>query len=171
MVKHYRDYRWENGKPVGISAFPELVQGVVSYKIVADPYYKWISIEKYIGTEWNGVVYDSKLFDFRVLKQGNQTAWSRTPLTTENRSLIRDENDRVICIEEYFFREGRCILCNVYSTHGILLSIQKILYTDFGDPFNGVALFDREGHSVMNKSYELDPETEEFGELKQEQWS
>lgn len=170
MVKHYRDYRWENGKPVGISPFSELLADVVSYKIVADPYYKWISIEKYLGTEWNGVVYDSKLFDFRILRQANQAAWSRTPLPAENRSLIRDENDRGICIEQYFFKEGRCVLCEAYSVHGMLLSTQKMLYTDLGDAFNGVILLDREGRLVMSKSYELDPETQEFAELKQELW-
>lgn len=170
MVKHYRDYIWEEGKPLGISPIAAPEEQELSYKIVADPYNKWISIEKYEGTEWTGTAYDSKLFDFRSLKQTNQTAWTKTAIQEKDRYLIRDENDRIICIEEYVFKENLCVLCRAYSVHGIPLSLQQMLYTALGDPFNGVVLFDANGHRVMNKMYEIDRETGEFAQLLQENW-
>ena len=86
-------------------------------------------------------------------------------------SLIRDQNDRVILLEHYTFEKGRCRSCQVKSPHGHPLTSRKIFYKDFGDPFDGVILYDANEKPVMKKTYEMIPEFREFGELIDENWN
>ena len=44
MYTHYRNYYWKMGKPYGTDPIDPL-QAPATYKIVADPYFKRISIE------------------------------------------------------------------------------------------------------------------------------
>lgn len=176
MSEYYRDYVWKNGLPYGIlKCTPETTpKGEISYKIASDPYHKRVSIEKYVDGNFLGVVYDSALFDFRHLKQGEKLAWQKTPIKeTETTAVchIRNQDDRLILIEEYVFDKGLCRECRAFSPIGSLLSVQKITYKTFSEPFNGVFLFDSNDHAVMSKHYEFDEETREFSTLLKEDWA
>lgn len=167
MTKHYQNYAWKDGIPYGVHEIDPSSE--VSYKIVMDPYWKRISIEKYLKGYFEGIIYDSILLDFRHLKPSEQMAWQRTVVseTTEMTScLIRNQDDRVLFIEEYYKNNE----CHVKSAQGILLSIHKIYYEANGDPFNGVILYDINEHPVMFKKYDIDPLVGDFGELLEECW-
>jgi hypothetical protein len=170
MHKYFSDYKWENGRPVGIQVIDEEnLKDKTSYKIVSDPYHKRISIEKYHGKTFVEIVYDSALFDFRRLKPEEQNAWHKTTIeetSSSLSSLIRDQDDRVILIEKYLFEEGLCRECRVQHPTGELVSVQKIFYTSLNDSFDGVILFDRTDRIVMRKEYEVDALTGEFSTLK-----
>lgn len=58
MTKYYKDYQWKDGIPYGINPIAEITQ-TDSYKIIADPYFKRISIESYVKGQFSGIVYDS----------------------------------------------------------------------------------------------------------------
>lgn len=176
MSEYYRDYVWKNGLPYGIlkCTSETTPKGEITYKIASDPYHKRVSIEKYVDGNFSGVVYDSALFDFRHLKQGEQLAWQKTSISeTEAAAVchIRNQDDRLILIEEYVFEKGLCRECQAFSPVGSLLSVQKITYKSFKDPFNGVFLFDSNEHAVMSKHYEFDEETREFSTLLKEDWA
>jgi hypothetical protein len=171
VKNYYSDYYWDEGRPVGKgSPGGRLDSQQEYYKVVADPYFKWISIEKYQGEEFVGILYDSKIFDFRNLKPANQTAWEKVPLSKDS-SLIRDQDDRIILFEEYFFEGDRCRQCRTRSVHGVPISLQKIYYKELGDSVNAVALFDNNSHLVMYKLYDTDPETGEFRNVLEEKWN
>ncbi len=168
-TKHYADYLWKNGKPKGINPTTELNE--TTYKVIADPYYKRISLEKYKDGAFDSLIYDSALFDFRHLKPVEQNAWQKKLIREdENESLcyIRNQDDRLILMEHYFFEDQICRECRTSSPHGVLLSVQKILYEKFGDPFNGVVLYDTNAHVVMYKRYAIDISTQTFENLLEE---
>lgn len=174
MSKLYKDYFWKEGIPYGMGTL-ESHENVSSeaYKIVMDPYRKRISIEKYIGEKFNGVIYDSALFNFRHLKPAEQMAWQKfTILETPEKieSLIRNQDDRVVVREVYSFEKGFCRECQAFSPQGYPISIQRMYYTALNDPFNGVVLFDTLQHPVLYKKYSVNEETGEFAELLEEQW-
>ena len=168
MAEKFLDYIWKNGKPKGIQSNAD---GDVAYKIVADPYFKRISIEKYQGDCLVGVIYDSALLDFRHLKPAEQNAWQKMVVSEEGNRMIshiRNQDDRLILIEEYRFENQICRGCSTRSSHGVLISEQKIFYEHLGDSFNGVVLFDSNRHIVMYKRYTLDPITQAFTDLLEE---
>lgn len=171
--KFYEDYFWNNGIPRGKSLLHKTVDFSENhYKIVSDPYYKWISLERYCKGKFIEILYDSRLFDFRSLKETNQIAWEKEFLEPKReKSLIRNQDDRIILFEEYIFEKNRCRICKTRSVHNIPLSKQMIYYTEFGDSFNGVVLFDTNHHPIMYKIYEADIETGEFTALKEENWN
>lgn len=169
---YYRDYFWKEGIPVGKDPLEEPTGPC--YKIVTDPYRKRITVEKYVWGDFDLLEYDTLLLDFRTLKLENQHAWEKKMLEEEHEhatSLIRDQNDRVILMETYTFKNNRCVECRTYYPMGILVSLQKIFYKEFGDSFNGVTLHDAHGRQVVHKEYEIDPITKEFGVLLVEKWS
>lgn len=171
MPHHYANYYWKKGRPVGLEKVD--TSHPLSYKLISDPYYKWISIESYKNGKFNSVIYDSKLFDFRHLKIENQAAWQKEDLKEDSlqpRSLIRNHDDRAILIEHYTFKENLCRECCSFSPHGILISIQKLFYTVSGDSFNGVVMYDTNLHPVMRKTYAWDSKTEIFSDLLKEEW-
>lgn len=144
-----------------------------AFKIVSDPYFKHISIEKYRFGQFVETIYDSRLLNFRHLNPAEQTAWQREILQeTEEKvvCLIRNPEDRVIFKEIHSYEQNLCRECRIYSPHDLLLSIQKIFYTQLRDPFNGVILYDNHDHTVMIKRYAID-EGGEFTHLLEEQWS
>jgi hypothetical protein len=149
LTKFYNDYFWKEGKPYGLMASNSLEN--ISYKIVADPYYKRISIEQYAGGNFIKNIYDSALFDFRHLQPIHQTAWQKTT------------------VEE---KEGfiTCHIRKAYSPQGILISMQNIYYTSLQDSFDGVILCDSNSHPIMFKRYQWDAENEEFSDLIEECW-
>lgn len=169
MAQQFRDYIWKNGKPQGIRVVdPQSVDLGLTYKIIADPYYKRISIEKYCDHRFVGTVYDSAIFDFRHLKQAEQNAWHKVFVSGDNDhnvSHIRNQDDRLILIEEYHFENQCCRECYTSSPHGVVLSRQKILYEHLGDPFNGVILYDSNEHVVMYKKYSVNTLDYTFNEL------
>lgn len=174
MLQYYMDYVWKNGSPRGSKpCTEEEIKKNTTYKIVADPYYKRISIEKYEIENFTEVVYDSALFDFRHLKLGEQLAWQKIPIhETENTAIshIRNQDDRLILIEKYRFDSGLCKECHTFSPFGPLVSIQKIFYKKLKDPFNGVTLFDSNNRLVMAKYYEFDESSNAFSQLIKEEW-
>lgn len=172
MLKHYRNYYWEDALPKGLSPV-DLNEDpqAISYKIISDPYHKWISIEKYLGKAFQKVVYDTALFDFRCLKPEKHIAWQKTPSgESEDGSLIRNQDDRIVLFELYSFVGNRCSKCFASTPHGFPVSTQRIYWKALGDLVDGVALFDQEGRPVMYKLYKTDPETGEFSELIEEKW-
>jgi hypothetical protein len=162
MSKYYGDYFWKEGIPLGIRASSVPLEGV-SYKIPSDPYHKQISIEKYQDGRFSEVVYDSALFNFRHLTPAHQARWEK--IHDQTRSEIRDQDDRLILIEEYLFEQNLCRTCRSCSPHGILISTQKIFYTLLNDPFNGLILYDSNAHPVMSKRYEWDAGLQQFSTL------
>src|ERR1700761_6362264 len=121
-MKCYRDYVWMGGIPYGIEAIG--AESSLCYKIPMDPYRKRISIEKYSYGKFQGVVYDSYLFDFRHLKAAEQLAWQKVIVDVgdENQvSLIRNQDDRLILQETYLFENNLCRQCRATSPHGPLL--------------------------------------------------
>lgn len=172
MIPYYQDYYWRNGKPVGRNLV-DSQDAPQAYKIVIDPYFKRISIEKYLKGRFDKVVYDSQFLDFRKLKPAEQTAWSRELLhedSTKTVHLMRDHYDRLILIETSLFEGNQCRECRISSIHGVLVSIHRMYYKALGDTFNGVILYDLEEKPVMSKEYEVDPVTGEFTNLIREEW-
>ncbi|MBA3816099.1 MAG: hypothetical protein H0X29_06200 [Parachlamydiaceae bacterium] len=172
MSKFFEDYVWKNGKPYGTTK-KLLPKNEITYRVIADPYYKRISIEKYFDKLFDSVVYDSALFDFRHLKPAEQNAWQKVFVSqAENKTIchIRNQDDRLVLVEEYTFENNLCRECHSYSPHGILVSSQKIYYKTLNDQINGATLFDRNNHPVMYKTYQVNPATNEFSELIFEQW-
>lgn len=159
--------------PFGLSPV-DPVNAPLSYQIISDPYHKRFSIEKYCYGVWASVVYDSLLLDFRMLHPHAYQAWERFDLSiereNEQQALLKNEEGRVVLREHLFFRAGRCHTCLLYSVHGIFLAYHCLFYEAVGDPFNGVILYDTEGKPVMTKHYALDPMTEAFTTLLEEEW-
>jgi hypothetical protein len=167
-MRHYTDYCWKKGVPLGIGPCEP---GEISYRIISDPYKKRISIEKYTRGSLDRVIYDSYLLDFRHLNPADQMAWRKIQLGNtekEVRCLIHNQDDRAIVYETHYFEGERCKECHIYSVHGIFIGVQKMSYTALGDPFDGVALFDSNGHQVLLKHYKTDQETGQFTELIEE---
>lgn len=171
MDQHYKNYCWRDGIPYGTEK-TEILQNK-TYRVISDPYRKWISVEQYQSGIFESVVYDSHLFDFRTLKTLNQAAWLKETLSDDEnhvRCLLRDQDDRAVLIEEYSFKKGKCQDCRTLSVHGLPVSYQRILYQENGAPFNGVILYDANDHIVMEKRYKIDEKSGEFGELLCENW-
>jgi len=170
MIKSYASYRWKMGRPYGVNG--EIEDGV-SYQILADPYRKRMSIERYERETFSSVIYDSALFNFRHLKAEMQIAWRKDVIketAQEMTCLIRDQDDRIILREVYTFEKAFCKECRAFSPHGIPISLQKMFYKKLGDPFNGVILFDINDIPVLKKIYETNPSTGEFTTLLEEFW-
>ena len=174
MTRHYKDYVWRGGLPYGVGPVDEdELLGSITYKISSDPYHKRVSIEKYEKGRFSSIIYDSALFDFRQLKLGEQLAWQKTLINETDQAAtchIRNQDDRLILIEEYHFEGDRCRECKAYSPIGHLISIQKISYKDLKDGFNGVTLLDSQGRTVMSKHYDWDDTTKQFTTLLKEEW-
>ncbi len=171
MHKCYRNYYWKAGKPYG----QELVvpESPLAYKIVTDPYGKRYSIEKYREGQFESVVYDSLLLDFRHLTAANQMAWQRENLQEEETCivcLLRNQEDRAILLETHHFDKGVCLSCDICSIHGLSLATQRLYYQSKHHPFDGVVLFDLENRPVMMKTYQVDPLSGEFTTLLTEEW-
>lgn len=172
MTKSCRDYYWKEGKPYEYQPTSEPLSGI-SYKIISDPYYKRISIEQYENGRFSKVVYDSAFFDFRHLKPMHQTAWQKATIEESDRVIvchIRNQDDRLILIEEYQFENNLCRLCKAFSPQGNLVSLQKIFYRSFNDSFDGVILYDSNAHPITSKRYTWDSKTCAFTDLIDEQW-
>lgn len=172
MNPHYSSYYWKMGKPYGREKTQ--ADSPCSYKIIADPYYKRISIEQYVEGHFKQIIYDSLLLDFRHLKSPEQAAWQRETLSeTENQTicLLRNQDDRTILIETLDFEENLCRACSIHSVHGIHLSRHRMYYQSLQDAFNGVILYDSAGRPVMMKTYQIDPLTAEFSDLLTEEWN
>lgn len=171
MTNAVKNYFWKNGLPVATQK--EEVSGI-SYKIIADPYYKHISIEKYKEGLFCSLIYDSSLLDFRQLHPEGQIGWERI-LHEEKKDrsifLLKDQNDRLRVIETCLFEEQICRKCLLHSPHGALLSQHNIFYMALGDAFNGVELYDSNEHMVLRKLYEPISDEVAFGALVKEDWT
>lgn len=172
MSEYYTDYVWRNGIPYGKGKIAEPIG--LYYKLPMDPYRKRIAIEQYQDKAFQRVIYDSAFIDFRHLKPpAEQTAWQKIVISsspTRVMSIIRNQDDRIVCMEECLFDGNYCIECRLTSPHGFLLSIHKMSYRALGHPFDGVVLYDSNEHPVMSKKYAIEEDSGEFGELLEEAW-
>ncbi len=136
MLNYFRDYRWREGKPVGIGK-TKREESSSCYRLVSDPYRKWITIEHYLEGRFERLIYDSHLFDFRKLKPEEQIAW-RKEILSEDEAYIFNEDDRLILHERYQEGDGSLL----YSPHGILIgryaflkeAAQVVLYDSSSRP-------------------------------------
>lgn len=166
----YSSYTWKKGVPVGVSRTEK--QKGKTFRIVTDPYGVHTSLELYKDGEFLKTVYDSKVFNFKHLKEEYQHAWQKETLfetKTEKRCLIRNIEDRVVLIETYHFEKDHCKECVITSPHGMLLGREKISMKKLGDPENKVALFDALDNPVMEKHYLCD-EQGEFIQVESVTW-
>ena len=173
MYAHFLDYYWKGGKPYGREA-ADASNTPASYKIIADPYYKRFTIEKYRFKAFDKIIYDSALLDFRSLKEKDQSQWWREILKEEkvsSRCLLRNQDDRAILFESLTFEGAMCRKCETLSIHGIPLAHHLMHYRKLNDTFDGVVLYDSERRPVMMKVYECDDETGEFTQLLSEEWN
>ena len=167
---HYTNYYWEKGLPVGQQKVEDPASAARSYKIVADPYKKHITIESYKHGIFDDLLYDSHILDFRRLNEQQQMGWQKNTLDSTPElvvALIRDLNDRVIFLEYHHFQSSLCTKCEVFSPHGWLASVHQMSYQSLGGDFNGVVLYDRGNRPVLKKIYEVN-EDNEFTELLEE---
>lgn len=162
MIKRFNSYFWKDGKPYGKDPSEK-----GAYRIVVDPYYKRFSIEEYEGEAFKKILYDSNLFDFRSLKDPRQASWIKIPLN-QNESLLKNQEDRIVLKETYSFEKERPRKCQYATPQGIKVAYHILSYTDFGDAFDGVTLFDMNDKPVMQKKYKS--VSGEFTELVQESW-
>ncbi len=139
-MKYYRNYRWKEGKPVGIGKTSR--EAPRCFRIVSDPYHKWLSIEMYREGQFAALIYDSHLLDFRKLKPAVQLAWRKEAID-DRESWIYNEDDRLILREKYS-ESG----CAVYSLHGIL-----ICRYEFDEHKARVVLFDSHSLPVLVQQY------------------
>lgn len=171
MHKNYRDYYWKNGYPYGIGVMEDL-KGV-TFKIVTDPYWKRVTIERYTDGKFGSLDYDSQWLDFRKLKPENQAQWQREVLEEGPQtviSLIRDQDDRVILKEITRFDGDLCRECVVMTPTGQAISVHKMFYKTLKEEFDGVVLYDNNGKVVMKKHYSFDEPAREFTEMLKEEW-
>lgn len=174
MTKHYRDYFWKEGIPYGIGHIEEPSNENETYKIVMDPYRKHISIEKYIKNCFESIIYDSLFLNFRHLKNEDHRAWKKETVSETPEKVIcylSDQDDRLVFKEIYFFNNDLCTECHVASFHNIPISRQRMYYKTYGDPFDGVILFDQNNHPIVFKKYAFDEELREFTDLIETEWN
>lgn len=174
MTLYYRDYFWKNGIPYGIGAVDPLSYEEPTYKIVMDPYRKHISIEKYQKNAFQKIIYDSVFLNFRHLKNEDHRAWQKITVDETDEKVVchlKDQDDRLVFEEIYFFKGNLCHECHAISPHGILISVQHMLYKKFQDPCNGVILYDSNHHPVVFKEYVFDEDTHAFTDLIEAKWN
>lgn len=172
MSEYYTDYVWRNGIPYGICKISEPLGSF--YKLPMDPYRKRIAIEYYEEAYFKRLIYDSALLDFRHLKlPAEQTAWQKEVTFSSSEEIVshlRNQDDRLVCIERCHFQGAICVECAIYSPSNLLLSTHRMFYRSLGAPFDGVILYDSNDHIVMRKTYEVEPESGEFMQLIEEKW-
>lgn len=171
MIKHFKDYYWKAGKPIGKEVIDP--SSPISYKIIVDPYFRRFSVEKYLEGTFDRVIYDSYLLDFRHVKPHEQAAWQREITEESDQKMVcflRNQEDRAILIESHTYENGQARSCTLHSIHGIELSTHRMFYKALNDPFDGVVLYDIENRPIMKKTYEVDSESGEFTTLLSENW-
>ena len=140
---HCLEYFWQKGKPKTSKKLkPEVCKNApLAYRIMSDPYKKRYSIEKYENGCFSYCVYDSNLFDFRLLEIQEPLSWEKEELEEGGKVLLRDQDQRV--------RIRECHLnpstCEWYSVHGVLIARQEV------EPNTFLRLRDPEGVLVMER--------------------
>lgn len=157
MYPFFNDYMWRKGKPYGIGKVTS--DAPLAYRIVTDPYQKWISIELYRQGDFEALIYDSRLLDFRRLSAHNQIGWRKEAINSDE-AWIYNEDDRIILREKV-----TPSACLIYSLHEILLC-RYVFRTEKAR----VILYDAHSHPVMMQSYRIYEEGE-FIDLQKEEWS
>ena len=170
---YFKEYIWNKGRPMGLKGC-DPQKTPLSYKIVHDPYYKRICVEKYAFLRFQETVYDSLLLDFRSFRQGKEpAAWERQLLQeTETllQFIVKDEEDRVRFLETHILEAGRTVKGETFSMHGIFLCSHQLFWQSQGDSWTGLQIWDREKNLVLTKRYTTAADSEEFAELIAEKW-
>ena len=146
MFPFYRDYFWKGGKPFGVQKVDPLTADQRVFRIVSDPYHKWISIETYLGEAFDAIIYDSRFLDFRKLKPTEQIAW-RKKSVGEAAAWIFNEDDRVILKEVCCYKEGLCREVKIYSPYQTLIC----RYVMVDGPLGSLLLYDSQSRPVMSR--------------------
>ena len=170
----YKDYHWVEGLPKGLSPLTEdeVPENELSFKIMSDSYLKRFSVERYVKGKYQELIYDSHVYDFRLLKVEAMHAWSREPLREsqdESFCLVRDHDDRVILKERGVFKDSYCVECTLYSPYESILGVQTMSYQELGDAENTALLRDAYGKPVMLKRFASDDEGG-FSRLVETKW-
>lgn len=170
---YFREYFWDKGRPFGRGGCTPK-EAPISYKIVHDPYYKRICLEKYVWGLFQESIYDSFLLDFRSFRQGKEpAAWEKQLVqdTGEQlRFIVKDEDDRVRFFENHTLESGRTVKGEIFSVHGIFLCAHRLFWMSKGDSWNGLQIWDREERLVLTKIYNVSPDTGDFADLIAEKW-
>lgn len=167
MHLFFRDYRWKNGKPYGVDR-SNGKEGI-AFRLVSDPYQKWLSIEEYCEGIFRRILYNSHFLDFRILKAaGGQPAWRRERIN-EVEGWIFNEDDRLILQERCCFEGVFCLECQIFYPGGPLIALEKMSYLERGDGFNGLVLYDISGRPVMRRTYRECIEGN-FEEFEKQEW-
>ena len=146
MFPFYYDYMWRGGKPSGKGRVDEPISGQMVYRIVADPYRKWISVEAYWGKEFDRIIYDSRFLDFRKLTPTDQAAWRKESINS-NDSWIFNEDDRLILKECCHYKDGICREIQIFSPYSTLVC----RYVMPEGPEGSVVLYDSNERAVMRR--------------------
>ena len=154
----FTDYVWINGRPKGRSERLDESSDALAYKIVKDPYGKRISLERFQSGKFLDCLYDSHLFDFRVLCSKVDSSWQKidTGSITEPSSWIIDHDDRTIAKEIYHFDKELCTECHIYYPQGPLVAKQKMAYQGKENFLCAIALFDISNHPAGLKIFAPD---------------
>ncbi len=139
MHHYYKEYRWQKGKPLGITQTENL--SGTTYRIVADPYQKWITLEAYLEGHFQRLIYDSRFLDFRKLTPTDQAAWRKEKISEEE-AWIFNEDDRLILHERCSDKE---IL--ISSPYGFLVARYELPEGAEG----AITLYDSNGHVVIQR--------------------
>ena len=178
MSEWFGNYTWRNGVPAGVNKISVDLIGEQEwcFTILRDPYGKRYSVEGYYWGTFALVIYDSAHFNFKQLRSEFPASWRREVLK-ESRdqwitsiALVRDEDDRAICLERYVYSEGFCRSCYLSTPQGVPIGAQHMHYHHLGDDWNGVQLLDAAGREVLRKVYACD-ERGEFGKLLSEDFA
>lgn len=149
------------------------MEAPILYKIVSDPYFKRMSIEKYLSGKFSEVIYDSAVLDFRHLQPIDQLGWEKERIEEDEKRAwfwIRNQDDRIILQEECLFEQGRCRECRIYSPFGSFLSYHRLFYIEMGDEFNGTLLIDCNDRPVFLREFESYNPIEGFHKPVREKW-
>lgn len=148
MHHYFRDYLWKDGKPYGVHKTPFSSEAIL-YRLVSDPYQKWITIEIYNKGSFQNILYDSRFLDFRKLTPTNQNAWRRQSVD-ETEAWIFNEDDRLILKEVCLYKEEICREVKIYSPYHLLICC----YEMEEGPAGPVSLWDSNGHRVMSRTFD-----------------
>jgi hypothetical protein len=151
MFPLYNDYMWKEGRPYGLSKVTHPHVDEKYYRIVGDPYNKWISIEIYKGSVFKEILYDSRFLDFRKLKPSDQIGWRKEMIDAEN-AWIYNEDDRLILKERSYNRQNLCCRIEIYSPYATLIGYYEMPEGPLGAL---TTLFDGNDHCVMTRSYDF----------------
>jgi hypothetical protein len=163
MVQYCVSYFWKNGYPLVNKCVNEKKwkDEKSCYALISDPYHKRVTIEHYQTGGFISTIYDSYLFDFRLLKLEEPLSWDKELVEDEKVVLLRDQDGRIVIKENHLNNTE----CKWLSVHDCFIATQKWQFKSNENSFNTVVLSDAAGVVVMKKHY-----SDDLVEVIQEYW-